>query len=155
VRVSVLLAATAGAGAATLFVLGMEEKPPPPIFTNPAVVVEAPRQPPLGSPLHLRSEAERRGIAERVRDALTIEEDEPGWDCRTMGNRICGPLAPEPPPDGGPQPKPLPGSMVTAEDGTQVPASFYDRVSPEYAASRPGEYEDPDGDGTWTRVGGG
>lgn len=21
-----------------------------------------------------------------------IEEDEPGWDCRTMGNRICGPM---------------------------------------------------------------
>jgi hypothetical protein len=20
-----------------------------------------------------------------------IEEDEPGWDCTTMGNRICGP----------------------------------------------------------------
>ncbi|GAA2812984.1 hypothetical protein GCM10010470_55520 [Saccharopolyspora taberi] len=19
------------------------------------------------------------------------EEDEPGWDCRTMGNRLCGP----------------------------------------------------------------
>lgn len=22
-----------------------------------------------------------------------IEEDEPGWDCRTMGNRRCGPGA--------------------------------------------------------------
>lgn len=21
----------------------------------------------------------------------TIEEDEPGWDCQTMGNHICGP----------------------------------------------------------------
>jgi hypothetical protein len=21
-----------------------------------------------------------------------IEEDEPGWDCRTMGNRLCGPI---------------------------------------------------------------
>lgn len=25
-----------------------------------------------------------------------IEEDEPGWDCRTMGNKICGPSAAEP-----------------------------------------------------------
>ena len=23
--------------------------------------------------------------------AAAIEEDEPGWDCATMGNRICGP----------------------------------------------------------------
>lgn len=23
-----------------------------------------------------------------------IQEDDPRWDCRTMGNRICGPLAP-------------------------------------------------------------
>jgi hypothetical protein len=22
-----------------------------------------------------------------------IEEDEPGWDCRTMGNKLCGPGA--------------------------------------------------------------
>ena len=21
----------------------------------------------------------------------TIQEDDPGWDCHTMGNRICGP----------------------------------------------------------------
>ena len=21
----------------------------------------------------------------------TIQEDEPGWDCKTMGNKICGP----------------------------------------------------------------
>lgn len=24
--------------------------------------------------------------------APAIEEDDPGWDCATMGNRICGPL---------------------------------------------------------------
>lgn len=33
----------------------------------------------------------------RVRTQLTtpvrIEEDEPGWDCHTMGNRICGPIS--------------------------------------------------------------
>lgn len=28
--------------------------------------------------------------------AVVIEEDDPRWDCRTMGNRICGPeQAPE------------------------------------------------------------
>lgn len=21
---------------------------------------------------------------------LSIQEDDPGWDCRTMGNKICG-----------------------------------------------------------------
>jgi len=20
-----------------------------------------------------------------------VQEDEPGWDCRSMGNRVCGP----------------------------------------------------------------
>jgi hypothetical protein len=28
----------------------------------------------------------------RAHQAHRIEEDEPGWDCRTMGNRICGPI---------------------------------------------------------------
>jgi len=22
--------------------------------------------------------------------SVRVEEDEPGWDCRTMGNRVCG-----------------------------------------------------------------
>ncbi|AGT12798.1 hypothetical protein PHELEMICH_61 [Mycobacterium phage Phelemich] len=26
----------------------------------------------------------------------TINEDDPAWDCRTMGNRVCGPLTPTP-----------------------------------------------------------
>lgn len=26
--------------------------------------------------------------------ALTITEDDPRWDCRTMGNFVCGPLNP-------------------------------------------------------------
>lgn len=26
-----------------------------------------------------------------VHSVPQIEEDEPGWDCATMGNRICGP----------------------------------------------------------------
>lgn len=37
---------------------------------------------------------------ERVKDPRVtlippkvIQEDDPGWDCHTMGNRICGPLA--------------------------------------------------------------
>ncbi|RIR62901.1 hypothetical protein D2E33_04255 [Mycobacteroides abscessus] len=28
-----------------------------------------------------------------VHSVPQIEEDEPGWDCATMGNRICGPGA--------------------------------------------------------------
>ena len=36
-------------------------------------------------------------------------EDEPCWDCATMGNRVCG----------------HPSAMVTAEDGSRVPRSFY------------------------------
>lgn len=24
-------------------------------------------------------------------DSGTIEEDDPRWDCQTMGNRVCGP----------------------------------------------------------------
>lgn len=27
-------------------------------------------------------------------DSPRIEEDDPRWDCRTMGNRICGEVAP-------------------------------------------------------------
>lgn len=23
---------------------------------------------------------------------VAVQEDEPGWDCRTMGNKICGPV---------------------------------------------------------------
>lgn len=26
------------------------------------------------------------------RDASTVMEDEPGWVCQTMGNKICGPM---------------------------------------------------------------
>jgi hypothetical protein len=26
-----------------------------------------------------------------VESVTRIEEDDPRWDCRTMGNRICGP----------------------------------------------------------------
>lgn len=26
----------------------------------------------------------------------TIAEDDPAWDCRTMGNRVCGPFTPTP-----------------------------------------------------------
>ncbi len=25
--------------------------------------------------------------------SATIQEDEPGWDCKTMGNMICGPVS--------------------------------------------------------------
>ncbi|OBC03354.1 hypothetical protein A5784_14035 [Mycobacterium sp. 852013-50091_SCH5140682] len=31
------------------------------------------------------------GTAQAEPVAQAIEEDQPGWDCRTMGNRICGP----------------------------------------------------------------
>ena len=27
-------------------------------------------------------------------DSDRITEDDPRWDCETMGNRICGPIAP-------------------------------------------------------------
>jgi hypothetical protein len=27
---------------------------------------------------------------------MTVQEDDPGWDCETMGNRICGPDTPGP-----------------------------------------------------------
>ena len=30
------------------------------------------------------------GAGESPKQADRIEEDEAGWDCRTMGNRICG-----------------------------------------------------------------
>ena len=30
-------------------------------------------------------------LAGSVGVANAVEEDEPGWDCHTMGNRICGP----------------------------------------------------------------
>jgi len=29
-------------------------------------------------------------IGSTALDAVRVEEDEPQWDCRTMGNRICG-----------------------------------------------------------------
>jgi len=29
---------------------------------------------------------------QRVHAPITCQEDMPCWDCRTMGNRICGPL---------------------------------------------------------------
>jgi hypothetical protein len=41
-----------------------------------------------------------------------IYEDDPRWDCATMGNRKCGQAA-----------------TVQAEDGTQVAPSFYDRTT--------------------------
>lgn len=31
-----------------------------------------------------------------VRGQQRITEDDPRWDCRTMGNKICGPNAPKP-----------------------------------------------------------
>ena len=30
------------------------------------------------------------GAGESPKQADRIEEDEAGWDCRTMGNRVCG-----------------------------------------------------------------
>ena len=30
-----------------------------------------------------------------VGSSVSIEEDEPGWNCSTMGNRICGPVVPD------------------------------------------------------------
>ena len=44
-----------------------------------------------------------------------------------------------------------PEPHVMAEDHSCVNPSFYDRVSPQYAADRPGEYVDA-GDGTWVRA---
>jgi len=29
-------------------------------------------------------------IGSTALDAVRVEEDDPRWDCRTMGNRICG-----------------------------------------------------------------
>lgn len=55
------------------------------------------------------------------------DEDEPCWDCETMGNRICGPIAGAPAPVEAPDPSwPACPGMVAAEDGSCVPASFYD-----------------------------
>jgi len=30
------------------------------------------------------------GAGESPKQADRIEEDDPRWDCRTMGNRVCG-----------------------------------------------------------------
>lgn len=32
--------------------------------------------------------------ADRGRESVHCAEDDPCWDCSTMGNRICGPVAP-------------------------------------------------------------
>lgn len=39
--------------------------------------------------------AEPAPASPRVAPATTIplQEDDPGWDCHTMGNRVCGPGA--------------------------------------------------------------
>jgi hypothetical protein len=35
------------------------------------------------------------GASESPKQADRIEEDDPRWDCRTMGNRVCGEDLPE------------------------------------------------------------
>lgn len=35
------------------------------------------------------------GSTGRMAGPVSITEDSPAWDCRTMGNRICGPLSDE------------------------------------------------------------
>jgi len=35
--------------------------------------------------------AQARNRAAQARNGSAIEEDDPRWDCRTMGNRECGP----------------------------------------------------------------
>lgn len=32
------------------------------------------------------------GYRDAMHEPHHIEEDEPGWNCKTMGNRVCGPL---------------------------------------------------------------
>jgi hypothetical protein len=39
--------------------------------------------------LFILQEAPRRPAG----PVVTVQEDEPGWNCQTMGNRICGPVA--------------------------------------------------------------
>lgn len=41
-----------------------------------------------------------------------LEEDDPGWDCHTMGNRTCGPDPTIPTP---------PGFICQAEDNSDMP----------------------------------
>jgi hypothetical protein len=35
--------------------------------------------------------AQIAGVKDYVSRTQTIHEDDPRWDCHTMGNRICGP----------------------------------------------------------------
>lgn len=32
------------------------------------------------------------GVAMSAGRGERLQEDEPGWDCRSMGNRVCGPV---------------------------------------------------------------
>lgn len=66
-----------------------------------------------------------------------IHEDDPRWDCATMGNRTCGPVdpAPEPAPEPevAPEPPALAGDRPSADPGAPV---F--RTGPEEDGDLPG-----------------
>jgi outer membrane biosynthesis protein TonB len=55
--------------------------------------------------------------------APACEEDEPCWDCKTMGNKLCGPVAPEPAPAVvAPAPVPAPVAPAPAPVKKTAPA---------------------------------
>lgn len=103
-----------------LFVIGNVDTTPEPNVTtysssahdyaNPLPVIVAPVNPdtvPDSAPPKDVKSSDRQTDGDDNGDGR-IDEDESGWDCRSMGNGICGP-----------------GATITAEDGSQVPVSFY------------------------------
>jgi hypothetical protein len=65
-----------------------------------------------------------QAVAPKAQAPQTIcEEDEPCWDCRTMGNRICGPVAGAVPPVTVNQAPVVPVVPATTPKATQTPTA--------------------------------
>lgn len=56
-----------------------------------------------------------------------IDEDESGWDCKTMGNKRCGPEPDTFEYNDAHDPNRGKPGYVQAEDGSWVPTTFYDK----------------------------
>jgi hypothetical protein len=83
--------------------------------------------------------------------APICEEDMPCWDCKTMGNKICGPITtPAPPAPTVPSIPPLTDACsefeARAEDGSCVPLTFWDTapIIPPHAEPNPSTKPDCD-----------
>jgi hypothetical protein len=65
-----------------------------------------------------------QAVAPKAQAAQTIcEEDEPCWDCQTMGNRICGPVVAPVAPVSVPQAPVVPVVPATAPSASQTPTT--------------------------------